>query len=196
MASEPTLSSLAQLAESASANDISSAPSDSTSAAANKTKEQQRRYDIRMLHKVVDEADVVLLVLDARDPAGCRSRLVGKRYAGAKPEGKASRFCCSTKSVRKPHSFSSSSSSGIIDIRPYYRNVDLVPRENAQAWLKHLRHTTPTLPFRSAGPHQREPGIWHGPGIAPPPQGVQTERGAERHRRRRWLPQPTSAKAV
>ena len=33
--------------------------------------------------------------------------------------------------------------------------VDLVPRENAQAWLKHLRHTTPTLPFRSVGSHQR-----------------------------------------
>jgi nuclear GTP-binding protein len=33
--------------------------------------------------------------------------------------------------------------------------VDLVPRENAQAWFKHLRHTTPTLPFRSAGSHQR-----------------------------------------
>ena len=32
--------------------------------------------------------------------------------------------------------------------------VDLVPRENAQGWLKHLRHTTPTLPFRSAGSHQ------------------------------------------
>ena len=30
-----------------------------------------------------------------------------------------------------------------------------MPRENAQAWLKHLRHTTPTLPFRSAGSHQR-----------------------------------------
>ena len=40
-------------------------------------------------------------------------------------------------------------------MRPYYRNVDLVPRENAQAWLKHLRHSTPTLPFRSAGSHQR-----------------------------------------
>ena len=32
--------------------------------------------------------------------------------------------------------------------------VDLVPCENAQAWLKHLRHATPTLPFRSAGSHQ------------------------------------------
>ena len=72
MASEPTLSSLARLAESASANDISSAPSDSMSAAANKTKEQQRRYYIRMLHKVVNdsEAEVILLVLDSRDPLG------------------------------------------------------------------------------------------------------------------------------
>ena len=33
--------------------------------------------------------------------------------------------------------------------------VDLVLRENAQAWLKHLRHTTPTLLFRSASSHQR-----------------------------------------
>ena len=57
------------------ASDIASAPSDSTSAAANKTNEQQRRYYIRMLHKVVDEADVILLVLvlDAPDPAECRS---------------------------------------------------------------------------------------------------------------------------
>jgi hypothetical protein len=39
----------------------------------------------------------------------------------------------------------------------------------------------------SASAYER--GIWHGPGIAPPPQGVQTECGAERHRRRRWLPQ-------
>jgi nuclear GTP-binding protein len=70
MASEPTLASPAQLAESASATDISSAPPDSTSAAANKTKEQRRRYHIRMLHKVVDEADVILLVFDTRDQLG------------------------------------------------------------------------------------------------------------------------------
>jgi ribosome biogenesis GTPase A len=32
-----------------------------------------------MLHKVIDEADeadVILIVLDARDPPGCHSRLV------------------------------------------------------------------------------------------------------------------------
>jgi len=88
MASEPTLSLLAQLAESASANGISSTPFDSTSPAASKSKEQQRRYYIRMLHNVVDEANAILLVLDACDPAGCRSRLVEEKVQRRKVEGK------------------------------------------------------------------------------------------------------------
>ena len=88
MASELMLSSLAQLAEPASTNDIASASSNSTSAAANKMKEQQRRHYIRMLHKVDDEADVILLVLNARDPAGCRSRLVEEEVRRRKAEGK------------------------------------------------------------------------------------------------------------
>jgi len=66
MASDPMLSSLAQLAESAS-NHISSAPPDSTSAAANKATEQLQRYYIRMLHNIINE-------VDAHDPAGCHSR--------------------------------------------------------------------------------------------------------------------------
>ena len=41
-----------------------------------------------MLHKVVDESDVVLLVLDARDPAGCRSRLVEEEVRRREAEGK------------------------------------------------------------------------------------------------------------
>jgi nuclear GTP-binding protein len=41
-----------------------------------KSKEQLRRHYIRILHKVVDESDVVLLVLNVRDPAGYRSPLV------------------------------------------------------------------------------------------------------------------------
>jgi ribosome biogenesis GTPase A len=90
MAHEPMLSSLPQLAESASANDILSAPSDpeSTSAATNKTKEQQGRYHNRTLNKVVGEADVILLVLSARDPAGCRSQLMEEGYAGTKQRAK------------------------------------------------------------------------------------------------------------
>ena len=52
------------------------------------TKEQQRRHYVRSLHRVIDEADVVLLVLDARDPAGCRSRLVEDEVRRREGEGK------------------------------------------------------------------------------------------------------------
>lgn len=36
-------------------------------------------------------------------------------------------------------------------------HIDLIPKANAQAWLKHLRHSTPTLPFLSpsSAQHQR-----------------------------------------
>jgi nuclear GTP-binding protein len=71
MASEPTLSesSLAQLSASKSSNGLVPALSESTSVAT-KTKERLRRRYVHMLHKVVDESDVALLVLDTRDPAG------------------------------------------------------------------------------------------------------------------------------
>lgn len=52
--------------------------------------------------------------------------------------------------MREHHSFPSSYGDHL-----YLTVLDLVPRENTQAWLKHLRHTTPTIPFRSAGSHQR-----------------------------------------
>ena len=51
-------------------------------------KEQLRRHYVHTLHKVVDEADVVLLVVDARDPAGCRSRLVEEEVHQWEAEGK------------------------------------------------------------------------------------------------------------
>jgi len=47
-----------------------------------------RRQYIRTLHIVVDEASLVLLVLDARDPAGCRSRLVEEEVRRQEAEGK------------------------------------------------------------------------------------------------------------
>jgi nuclear GTP-binding protein len=92
MASEPTLSSLAALAASAQSSAALLSPSHDDNAsnfdAPQKTKEQQRRHYFRALHKVVDEADIVVLVLDARDPEGCRSRLVEEEVRRREHEGK------------------------------------------------------------------------------------------------------------
>lgn len=87
MATEPTLSSLAAMAEAATPSDDFTDPSSSTSGAA-KTKEQLRRHYIRALHKVINEADIIVMVLDARDPEGCRSRLVEEEVRRRESEGK------------------------------------------------------------------------------------------------------------
>ena len=93
MTSETTLSSIAALAASASSSsntfDVID-PSSSTSGQKGKfqTKEQARKHFVRILHKVIDESDIVLLVLDARDPEGCRSRLVEEEVRRREAEGK------------------------------------------------------------------------------------------------------------
>ncbi|KAK7057290.1 Proteophosphoglycan ppg4 [Favolaschia claudopus] len=117
MASEPSLFTLANMPEEPSTSD--------------KTKEQVRRHYLRTLHKVIDQSDIVILVLDARDPEGCRSRLVEEEVRRRESEGKKLVFVLN--------------------------KIDLIPHANAQAWLKHLRHSTPTLPFRSpsSAQHQR-----------------------------------------
>lgn len=127
MATEPTLSSLAALAsETQEAVDQDAA---SYAGSSQKTKEQIRRHYVRMLHKVIDQSDIVILVLDARDPEGCRSRLVEEEVRRRESEGKKLVFVLN--------------------------KIDLVSKENAQQWLRYLRHSTPTLPFRSASSNQR-----------------------------------------
>ena len=128
MASEPTISSLAELAEASASVEDEIDPSSSADLR-QKTKEQAKRHYIRMLHRVIDESDIILLVLDARDPEGCRSRLVEEEVRRRESEGKKLGFVLN--------------------------KVDLVPKDNAQTWLRYLRHSAPTLPFRSASSHQR-----------------------------------------
>lgn len=82
MASEPTLTSLAVLA--ASSSSLISEPQDELS----RKKEIQKRQFIRTLHRVIDESDIIILVLDARDPQGCRSRLVEEEVRRRESEGK------------------------------------------------------------------------------------------------------------
>lgn len=94
MASEPTLSTLAMLAFEAEASSSAlqeqfTDPSSSTSTdMSGKTREQMRKYYLKALHKVVDESDIIILVLDARDPEGCRSRLVEEEVRRRESEGK------------------------------------------------------------------------------------------------------------
>lgn len=91
MASEPTLSTLA---ESARAQQYSEAniPEDDDlgvgSSTGQKSREQMRRYYVKTLHKVIDQSDIIILVLDARDPEGCRSRLVEEEVRRREAEGK------------------------------------------------------------------------------------------------------------
>ena len=90
MASEPTLSSLAALADESAKNSSFdllnnvSDPSSSTSV----YKAQLRKQYIRTLHRVIEESDIIILVLDARDPEGCRSRLVEEEVRRREHEGK------------------------------------------------------------------------------------------------------------
>ena len=93
MASEPTLSTLASEVEASSSStqkfdDSLFSETSGLSSISGRTKEHMRKYYIRLLHKVVDQSDIILLVLDARDPEGCRSRLVEEEVRRRESEGK------------------------------------------------------------------------------------------------------------
>jgi len=47
-----------------------------------------KRQFIRTLHKVIDQSDLILMVLDARDPEGCRSKLVEDEVRRRESDGK------------------------------------------------------------------------------------------------------------
>jgi hypothetical protein len=47
-----------------------------------------KRQFIRTLHKVIEQSDLILSVLDARDPEGCRSKLVEDEVRRRESDGK------------------------------------------------------------------------------------------------------------
>jgi nuclear GTP-binding protein len=83
-------------------------------------RDSSRKAFFREFKKVVEEADVILEVLDARDPIGCRARAVEQAIL-AKGDKK---------------------------IVLVLNKIDLVPRQVVTAWLKHLRQEFPTVAFR------------------------------------------------
>lgn len=84
--------------------------------------ESSRKAFDKIFKTVVDQADVILYVLDSRDPEGTRSRAVEAAIL-SNPDKR------------------------LIFI---LNKVDLIPAENLQNWVNTLRLTFPTLPLRAA----------------------------------------------
>ncbi|KAL2832153.1 P-loop containing nucleoside triphosphate hydrolase protein [Aspergillus cavernicola] len=88
------------------------------------SKETSRRAFDKVFKKVVDAADVVLYVLDARDPEGTRSKEVEREIMAA--DGGQKRLIL------------------------ILNKIDLVPPAVLKNWLIHLRRYFPTLPLKAS----------------------------------------------
>jgi len=83
-----------------------------------KTNLSKKMY-VKELEKVLEAADVILEVLDARDPLGCRNKELELKILS---NGKKLVFVLN--------------------------KIDLIPKENAKAWMRHLRREYPTVLFK------------------------------------------------
>ncbi|KAJ5832254.1 hypothetical protein N7474_000565 [Penicillium riverlandense] len=88
------------------------------------TKEGSRRAFDKVFKQVVESADVVLYVLDARDPEGTRSKEVEREIMAA--DGGSKRLIL------------------------ILNKIDLVPPPVLKGWLLHLRRSFPTLPLKAS----------------------------------------------
>merc|ERR1712137_781892 len=89
--------------------------------------EHSKRQYYREFRKVVESSDVILEVLDARDPIGCRTKSVEQMIT----------------------------SYGDKKVILVLNKIDLVPREIVQSWLKYLRKEFPTIAFKCSTQNQR-----------------------------------------
>lgn len=181
MASEPTLSSLAMLASSV---DQAQGPDASTSAvsSARPTKEQMRRHYVRALHKVIDESDIVILVLDARDPEGCRSRLVEEEVRRRESEGKKLVFV-----LNKIGAYASLPSALTCRERRWDGSRSRSEGERtAVAQVPSSLHADASVSFGRVPP-TIEPVVCDGTSTASALESLQAERSTERDGRRRWV---------
>ncbi|KAI4735463.1 hypothetical protein E4T50_14023 [Aureobasidium sp. EXF-12298] len=88
-------------------------------------KDSSRRAFDKVFKNVIEQADVVLYVLDARDPNGTRSKEVERQIMAAEA-GHNKRLIL------------------------VLNKIDLIPAQVLKDWLIHLRRSFPTLPLRAA----------------------------------------------
>eukprot|EP00124_Ichthyophonus_hoferi_P000076 Ihof_evm29s2 gene=Ihof_evmTU29s2 len=90
--------------------------------------DNSKRAYYKEFKKVVEQADVILEVLDARDPLGCRSEQVEQTILGMGSDKK---------------------------IVLVLNKIDLVPKDVVQQWLKYLRNLFPTIAFKASTQTQK-----------------------------------------
>jgi nuclear GTP-binding protein len=88
--------------------------------------DSSRKAHDKVFKQVVDQADVVLYVLDARDPEGTRSKEVERMVMAAASGGKR--------------------------LMLVLNKIDLIPPNVLKDWLAYLRRYFPTLPLRASKP--------------------------------------------
>jgi nuclear GTP-binding protein len=92
----------------------------------NSNPDSSRRAFDKIFKQVLEAADVILYVLDARDPDGTRSREVERQIMAA--------------------------ASGSKRLILVLNKIDLVPPSVLKGWLTHLRRYFPTVPLRASTP--------------------------------------------
>ncbi|KAI5171009.1 nuclear GTP-binding protein [Nematocida sp. LUAm3] len=91
-----------------------------------KEKEDSSRQYLKYIHKLLKESDVIIQVLDARDPQGSRCPEIEK----------------AVREKEKKLIF-------------LLNKIDLVPKSNWMEWMLHLKNICPTLPFKASLQQQR-----------------------------------------
>ncbi|KAI9315557.1 P-loop containing nucleoside triphosphate hydrolase protein [Dichotomocladium elegans] len=92
-------------------------------------RDNSRKAYFREFKKVLENADVVLEILDARDPLGTRTRNVEQMIMDSGLNKK---------------------------VILVLNKIDLVPKENIEQWLKYLRNEYPTIAFKASTQSQRK----------------------------------------
>ncbi|CAG8519558.1 12745_t:CDS:2 [Ambispora gerdemannii] len=110
-------------------NSMDEASSTMADVAAIGQKDNSRKAYFKEFKKVIENADVILEVLDARDPLGCRTKQIERMI------------------------IDSGLNKRIILV---LNKIDLVPKENTIQWLSYLRNEYPTIAFKSSTQSQRE----------------------------------------
>jgi nuclear GTP-binding protein len=105
-------------------DDDESEESEEEEGSAKVKKDSSRKQFDKVYKQVVDSADVVLYVLDARDPTSTRSKEVEQMVMSADRGSKRMIFILN--------------------------KIDLVPPPVLRAWLVHLRRSFPTIPLRAS----------------------------------------------